>query len=79
MPQFQTFGANPLEFDDPTVYHVREVTPNMTDEEKRLIKIWVEHGAPEGGHQTHHFKFNLRLEVSNIATVKTGNLNSCTK
>ena len=37
IPQYQTFGANPLTFDDPTVYHVRKVTPEMTDEEKQDI------------------------------------------
>lgn len=36
-PQYQTFGANPLTFDDPTVYEVREVTEDMTDEEKKEI------------------------------------------
>ena len=37
MPQYQTFGANPLVFDDPTVYEVRTVTDDMTDEEKKEI------------------------------------------
>lgn len=37
IPQYQTFGADPLAFDDPTIYHIREVTPNMTDEEKKEI------------------------------------------
>jgi len=32
---FQTFGPNPLTFDDPTVYEVRAVTDDMTDEEKK--------------------------------------------
>jgi len=37
IPQYPTFGADPLAFDDPTVYHIREVIPNMTDEEKKEI------------------------------------------
>ena len=37
IPQYQTFGANPLTFDDPTIYHVRDVTADMTDEEKQDI------------------------------------------
>ncbi|PWY95585.1 hypothetical protein BO94DRAFT_530311 [Aspergillus sclerotioniger CBS 115572] len=37
VPQVQVFGPNPLKFDDPTVYHIRDVTPNMTDEEKKVI------------------------------------------
>ncbi|RAH70645.1 histone acetyltransferase NGG1 [Aspergillus aculeatinus CBS 121060] len=37
VPQVQVFGPNPLKFDDPTIYHIREVTPDMTDEEKKFI------------------------------------------
>ena len=37
IPQYQTFGSDPLAFDDPTTYHIREVTANMTDEEKKEI------------------------------------------
>lgn len=37
MPQYQTFGANPLIFDDPTIYEVKKVTEEMTDEEKKEI------------------------------------------
>lgn len=37
IPQYQTFGTDPLAFDDPTIYHIREVTTNMTDEEKKGI------------------------------------------
>ncbi|KAJ5679123.1 hypothetical protein N7462_007367 [Penicillium macrosclerotiorum] len=36
-PQIQVFGDNPLKFDDPTVYHIRDVTPDMPDEEKQEI------------------------------------------
>ncbi len=35
--QFQTFGPDPLTFDDPTIYHIREVTDDMTEEEKNEI------------------------------------------
>lgn len=35
--QVQVFGPNPLKFDDPTIYHIREVTPGMTDEDKKDI------------------------------------------
>ncbi len=35
--QYQTFGPNPLTFDDPTVYEIRPVTDDMTDEEKKEI------------------------------------------
>ena len=37
IPQVQVFGENPLQFDDPTVYHVRDVTPDMGDDEKKEI------------------------------------------
>lgn len=37
IPQYQTFGTNPLKFDDPTIYHVRDVTEDMTDDEKKEI------------------------------------------
>lgn len=37
IPQYQTFGANPLTFDDPTVYHIRDVIPDMSDAEKKEI------------------------------------------
>lgn len=37
VPQIQVFGPNPLKFDDPTIYHIREVTPGMTDEQKKEI------------------------------------------
>ncbi|KAK4691432.1 transcriptional adapter 3, partial [Lecanoromycetidae sp. Uapishka_2] len=35
--QYQTFGPNPLTFDDPTIYEVLPVTDDMTDEEKKEI------------------------------------------
>ncbi|KAJ9191726.1 hypothetical protein DTO166G4_2990 [Paecilomyces variotii] len=37
VPQFQVFGPDPLKFDDPTIYHIRDVTPGMSDEEKKEI------------------------------------------
>jgi transcriptional adapter 3 len=37
VPRFQTFGPDPSKFDDPTIYHIRDVTPGMTDEEKKEI------------------------------------------
>ncbi|KAJ4358328.1 Transcriptional regulator [Didymosphaeria variabile] len=37
IPQFQTFGPDPSKFDDPTIYHIRDVTPGMSVEERREI------------------------------------------
>lgn len=37
VPQVQVFGDNPLKFDDPTIYHIRGVHPDMTDDEKKEI------------------------------------------
>ncbi|EOA91264.1 uncharacterized protein SETTUDRAFT_85741 [Exserohilum turcica Et28A] len=37
VPQFQTFGPDPAKFDDPTIYHIRDVTPGMSIEEKKEI------------------------------------------
>ncbi|KAF2128173.1 hypothetical protein P153DRAFT_368049 [Dothidotthia symphoricarpi CBS 119687] len=37
VPQFQTFGPDPSKFDDPTIYHIRDVTPGMPDEERKEI------------------------------------------
>ena len=37
MAQYQTFGPDPSTFDDPTIYHIREVKDDMTEEEKREI------------------------------------------
>ena len=37
MAQSQTFGPDPSTFDDPTIYHIREVTDDMTEEEKKEI------------------------------------------
>ncbi|KAK5787916.1 hypothetical protein VI817_010412 [Penicillium citrinum] len=37
VPQIQVFGENPVKFDDPTIYHIRDVFPDTTDEEKKEI------------------------------------------
>jgi transcriptional adapter 3 len=37
VPQSQTFGEDPSTFPDPTVYEIREVTPGMSEEEKKEI------------------------------------------
>lgn len=37
VPQFQTFGPDPSTFDDPTIYHIRDTSPGMPDEEKENI------------------------------------------
>ncbi|KAJ5861116.1 Histone acetyltransferases subunit 3 [Penicillium soppii] len=37
IPQIQVFGENPLKFDDPTIYNIRDVLPDMTDDEKKEI------------------------------------------
>jgi transcriptional adapter 3 len=37
IPQFQTFGPDPAKFDDPTTYHIRDVTPEMSIEERKDI------------------------------------------
>ncbi|KAI9885855.1 MAG: hypothetical protein M1823_002334 [Watsoniomyces obsoletus] len=34
---YQTFGPDPTTFDDPTIYHIREVTPGMTEDEIKEI------------------------------------------
>lgn len=36
-PQFQTFGEDPSTYPDPTVYEIREVTPDMTPDQRREI------------------------------------------
>jgi transcriptional adapter 3 len=37
IPHLQTFGDDPSTFPDPTVYDIREVTPDMDDDTKREI------------------------------------------
>ncbi|THV83177.1 hypothetical protein D6D29_04098 [Aureobasidium pullulans] len=34
---YETFGNDPTQFDDPTIYHIRDWTPDMSDEEKKAI------------------------------------------
>lgn len=43
IPQFQTFGADPSKFDDPTIYHIRDITPGMTEEEIKEIYCVAEY------------------------------------
>jgi transcriptional adapter 3 len=35
--QFQLFGDDPSEFPDPTIYHIKEITPDMSEDEKKRI------------------------------------------
>ncbi|MCJ1309777.1 Transcriptional regulator [Agyrium rufum] len=35
--QVHHFGSNPLTYDDPTIYNIRDVTDDMTDDERRDI------------------------------------------
>lgn len=37
VPLLQTFGEDPTTFDDPTIYQIRQVRDDMTDEEKKEI------------------------------------------
>lgn len=37
MPHHQTFGDDPSTFPDPTIYEIRQVTDDMTDEQKKEI------------------------------------------
>ncbi|KAI5274616.1 hypothetical protein E4T47_02388 [Aureobasidium subglaciale] len=34
---YETFGNDPTQFDDPTIYHIRDWTPDMSDDEKKAI------------------------------------------
>ncbi|PSN66613.1 hypothetical protein BS50DRAFT_600329 [Corynespora cassiicola Philippines] len=43
VPQFQTFGPDPSKFDDPTIYHIREITPGMSEEEIKEIYCVAEY------------------------------------
>ncbi|KAJ9646319.1 Transcriptional regulator [Coniosporium tulheliwenetii] len=40
---YETFGSDPTTFPDPTIYHIREVTPGMTEEEKKEIYCVAEY------------------------------------
>lgn len=35
--QYQSFGDDPTKFNDPTIYDIRDITPEMTDDDKRAI------------------------------------------
>ncbi|KAF4550609.1 Histone acetyltransferases subunit 3-like protein [Elsinoe fawcettii] len=35
--QYQSFGDDPTQYDDPTIYDIRDMTPDMTEDEKRAI------------------------------------------
>lgn len=37
IPQYQTFGPDPTTFPDPTIYHIRDVTPGMSEDEIKEI------------------------------------------
>ncbi|KAF2839417.1 hypothetical protein M501DRAFT_992382 [Patellaria atrata CBS 101060] len=37
IPHYQTFGSDPSTFDDPTIYHIRDIIEDMTEEEKKEI------------------------------------------
>ncbi|KAJ5746612.1 hypothetical protein N7520_011794 [Penicillium odoratum] len=37
VPNVQVFGSNPLKYDDPTIYHIRDIVPGMSDDEKKEI------------------------------------------
>ena len=37
VPQYQTFGPDPLTFDDPTIYHIRAVAPTMSENEVKGV------------------------------------------
>lgn len=43
IPQFQTFGPDPSKFDDPTIYHIRDVTPGMSEDEIKEIYCVAEY------------------------------------
>ncbi|KAI9682915.1 MAG: Transcriptional regulator [Trizodia sp. TS-e1964] len=36
-PNFQTFGPDPSVFPDPTIYHIKEIDPSMSEDEKKKI------------------------------------------
>jgi hypothetical protein len=43
--QFQLFGDDPSEYPDPTIYHIKEITPDMSEDEKK--KIYCVAGYPD--------------------------------
>ena len=44
VPQYQTFGADPSTFDDPTIYHIREIEAGLSEEE--IKEIYAVAGYP---------------------------------
>lgn len=52
VPQFQTFGPDPSKFDDPTIYHIRDTTPGMPEEEKKEIFSVAEYPYSDLHHLT---------------------------
>ncbi|KAF2273480.1 uncharacterized protein EI97DRAFT_444993 [Westerdykella ornata] len=52
VPQFQIFGPDPSSFPDPTIYHIREVTPGMTEEEIKEIYSVAEYPQSDLHHLT---------------------------
>ncbi|KAF2662364.1 hypothetical protein K491DRAFT_764161 [Lophiostoma macrostomum CBS 122681] len=47
IPTFQTFGPDPSKFDDPTIYHIREILPGMSEEEIKEIYCVAEYPASD--------------------------------
>lgn len=37
VPALQTFGEDPSAFDDPTIYHIREIHPDLPEDDKKAI------------------------------------------
>ena len=52
IPQFQTFGPDPSKFDDPTIYHIREIEPGMSEEEIKEIYCVAEYPHDDLRNQT---------------------------
>lgn len=43
VPAYQTFGPDPSKFDDPTIYHIRDVIPGMSQEDIKDIYCVAEY------------------------------------
>lgn len=52
IPQFQIFGEDPSQYPDETVYEIREITSDMTDEEKKEIYAVARFPASDLHHMT---------------------------
>jgi hypothetical protein len=68
IPQVQVFGENPLKFDDPTIYNIREVLPGMTDEGKICLG--------EVGNAVNLFLLVVRHAWENLPNVVNGRVSS---